>query len=262
MRKLITLLITIALSATITVPAFAADYSFSSGGDTWGEFGGATSTDTPIRPDPMGTNERRNKDAALLPPPYGIFSGEIPTNPSSPYHDNARVGGFVPQAQDLPAGGGEHYAPGNSNMAAGFLPATSQTGAANTLPWYYDDNSIGTLTLHKVGKTAKVYEGESLDNLKIGLGHFSSTSAWDGNVGIAGHNRTGFFGYLKDAAVGDTITYATKYGARTYKVFSKTQISEMDSSALSWSAENMLTLITCVENVSEMRWRVVAKEVK
>jgi sortase A len=262
MRKLITLIAALALSVSFAVSAFAAGYDFSSGGGTLGDFGSATSTDNPTRPDPMSTNERRNKDAAFLPPPFGVFSGDIPTDPSSPYHDNLPTGGFIPQAQDLPANGGEDYAPGSSNVTTGFLPTTSQTASANTTPRYYDDNSIGTLTLNKIGKTAKVYEGESLDNLKIGLGHFSSTSAWDGNVGIAGHNRSGFFGYLKDAAVGDTITYTTKYGTRIYEVFSKTQINELDSSSLSWSAENTLTLITCVENVSELRWCVQAKEIK
>jgi sortase A len=261
MKKIITLTAALAISAALAFPAFAADYSFGSGGDTLGGFGGATSVDTPVTPDPMSANTRRNKDAALLPPPYGIFSGEIPTDPSSPYHSNLKESGFVPQAQDLPANGGESYAPGSSDVTTGFLPTTSQTANANTAPWYYDDGTIGTLTLNKIGKAAKVYEGESLDNLKIGLGHFSATSAWDGNVALAGHNRSGFFGYLKDAEVGDTITYTTKYGERTYRIYSKTQIGEYDNLPLNWSAENILTLITCVENTPELRWCVRARAI-
>ncbi len=70
----------------LAMPAMAADYSFGTGGDTLDGFGTSTSTDATVTPDPMSTNTRRNKDAALLPPPYGVFSGDIPTDPSSPYH--------------------------------------------------------------------------------------------------------------------------------------------------------------------------------
>jgi sortase A len=158
------------LTACFTVSAFAADYSFSSGNDTWSGFGGSTSVDTPTTPDPMSSNERRNKDAAFLPPHYGIFSGSIPTNASSPYHDNLPQGGPIPQAQDLPPVGNENYAPGSSDVSVGFLPTTSQTSTLNTVPWYYEDGSIGTLYVSRTGKTIKVYEGETLDNLKKARG--------------------------------------------------------------------------------------------
>ena len=251
-----------------TIPALAADYTFGSGGDTLGGFGGATSVDTPVTPDPMSTNTRRNKDAVFFPPSYGVFSGDIPTNPSSPYHNNLPESGFIPQNQNLPANGGEDYAPGNSavttEVSGGFLPTTSQTSNINTTPWFYEDGSIGTLYVERTGKTIKVYEGEDLSNLKIGAGHFSSTSAWDGNVALAGHNRGGsaYFSFVKDLQNGDKLTYTTKYGTRTYEVYSKTQINEYDNLPLSWSAENMLTLITCVADVPELRFCAQAREVR
>jgi sortase A len=264
MKKFITLTIALALTAGFAVPVLAADYNFSSGNDTWGGFGNPTSVDTPVTPDPVSTNERRNKDAAYLPPPYGIFSGYIPTDPSSPYHDNLPQSGFVPAAQDLPPAGNENYAPGINNVTAGFLPATSQTTAVNTLPWFYEDGSIGTLYVERTGKTIKVYEGESLDNMKKGAGHFSSTSAWDGNVALAGHNRgnSAYFSFVKDLENGDRLTYTTRYGTRTYQVVSKTQINEWDNLPLSWSADNILTLITCIADVPELRYCVIAREVK
>jgi sortase A len=252
------------IAATATT-ALAADYSFGTGGDTLGDFGGPTSYDGFVTPDPMTENTRRNKDAAYLPPPYGIFSGDIPTDPSSPYHNNLPSGGFVPVTQDLPPIGGEDYAPGSSNVSPGLLPSTSQTTALNTAPWFYDDNSIGTLYVERTEKTIKVYEGEDLSNLKIGAGHFSATSAWDGNVALAGHNRGGnaYFSFVKDLQNGDVLKYTTKYGTRTYKVFSKTQINEYDNLPLSWSSdENLLTLITCVADVPELRYCAVAREVK
>jgi sortase A len=191
-----------------------------------------------------------------------VFSGNIPTEPSSPYHDNLPESGFVHQDQDLPPSGGEDYAPGINSVT--LLPSTSQLEAVNTVPLYYEDGSIGTLYVEKINKTIKVYEGESLDNLKIGTGHFSATSAWDGNCALAGHNRGGaaYFSFVKDLALGDRVTYSTQYGTRTYEVFSKEQIDEYDNSKLCWSAENILTLITCIADTPELRWAAQLSEVK
>jgi sortase A len=237
---------------------------FGTGGDTLGGFGTSTSSDVTVTPDPMSQNTRRNKDAAFLPPPYGIFSGDIPTDPSSPYHNNLPQSGFVAARQDLPATGGENYASGSSNVSSGLLPSTSQTAALNTTPWFYEDGSIGSLYVERTKKTIKVYEGEDLSNLKIGAGHFASTSAWDGNVALAGHNRGGsaYFSFVKDLRSGDRLTYTTRYGTRIYEVYSKTQINEYDNLPLSWSADNILTLITCVADVPENRYCVVAREVR
>lgn len=259
-----TMFLLLLIVATMTVPALAADYSFSSGSDTLSGFGGATSTDNPVTPDPMSENTRRNKDASYMPPPYGVFSGDIPTDPSSAYHDNLPQGGNVSVDQELPPVGNEVYAPGSGNTSTGLLPSTSQTTTKNTTPWYYADGTIGTLYVSTTKKTVKVYEGEALTNLAKGAGHFSSTSTWDGNVALAGHNRgnNAYFSFVKDLELGDTLKYTTQYGTRTYKVTSKTQINEYDNLPLSWSSDNRLTLITCVANVPELRYCVVAVEVK
>lgn len=250
------------ITAILAVPAQAADYSFGSGSDTVDGFGKSTAYDEPVNPDPMTENTRRNKDAALTPPPYGIFSGDIPTDPSSPYHDNLPESGFAPNGQDLPPAGNEDYAPGSGKVTTGFLNPTSQVSDEKTVPQYYNDGSIGTLYVARTGKTIKVYEGEDLSNLAKGSGHFSSTSAWDGNAALAGHNRgsSPYFSFVKDLKNGDKLTYTTKYGTRTYKVISKTQINEYDNLPLSWSSENILTLITCIANAPEMRYCVVARE--
>ena len=110
MKKLITTLLTLTMMAAMAVPALGADYRFSSGG---ADFGTSTPFDGNVAPDPMTTNERRNKDAAFLPPPPGFFSGDIPTNPSSPFHNNLPQSGFVPVNQDLPPIGNEGV---NSNV--------------------------------------------------------------------------------------------------------------------------------------------------
>ena len=69
MKKTITAILLSVLCVALATPALAADYSFSTGGDTLAGFGKATSTDSPVPPDPMGQNERRDKDTASMPPP-------------------------------------------------------------------------------------------------------------------------------------------------------------------------------------------------
>ena len=128
---------------------------------------------------------------------------------------------------------------------------------------FYEDGSLGRLKIPSLGLSVKVYEDESLESLAKGAGHFKSTSCWDGNVGLAGHNRgvANHFGQIHTLEDGDKITYTTKLGTRTYEVFYVGQIEETDFSRLGRSSENMITLITCVRNVPEMRWCVQAREI-
>ena len=263
MKKTTAIILACILCIAATTPAFAYyNYQFESGGDTLPGFGKSTSSDSPVPPDPMNENVRRNKDAALLPPPYFYGSGDIPTGPSSIYHDNLRESGFVPVDQFLPPVGNEDYAPGGASVTTGLLPPTSQISpptsqiSADTEPLYYEDGSIGTLHIERTGQTIKVYEGEDAETLKKGAGHFTSTSAWDGNIGLCAHNRGSwpYFAFVKDMQMGDKVTYTTLYGARTYEVFHKAQISEYDHTMLGWTAENFLTLITCIADVPELRW--------
>jgi len=268
MRKLITFILTAVMCMALAVPAFAAEYSFGSGPDTSDTFGKATGYDAAVTPDPMTENTRRNKDAAYNPPPYFYGSGYIPTDPSSPYHDNTpQYAGYTgnPDASlDYSYNGGVSDVGGNSYGGALISTSTYETSTYYTAPTYYDDGSIGTLYIQKLNKTLKVYDGESLENMKKGIGHFESSSAWDGNCAFAGHNRgaSAYFSFVKDLAVGDTITYTTKYGTRTYKVYNKVKIDETDYSGLGWSAENIISMITCVADEPAYRWLVQAREVK
>ena len=186
--------------------------------------------------------------------------GLFPLDPQVLINNNLPESGFVPVNQDLPPAGSENYAPGSGVL----LPSTSQTVAQNTSPWYYSDGTIGTLYVASTRKTIKVYEGEDLNNLAKGAGHFASTSAWDGNCALAGHNRgnSAYFSFVKDMELGDKLTYTTHYGERAYKVISKTQINEYDNLPLSWSSENLLTLITCVANQPDLRYCIIAAEIK
>ena len=165
-----------------------------------------------------------------------------------------------------PVNTGGSISNGNGTDYGGMLPPTTVYSAdsTNTLPLYYDDGSIGTLSIPKLKLTVKVYEGETLENMKNGLGHFEFTSAWDGNVGIAGHNRgvPSAIGAMKDLANGEKVIYTTKYGTRTYEIFDKQQIPDTDYSVLGWSETNILTVVTCVEGVPNLRRAIICREVR
>ena len=269
MKKLITIITACALCMALSVPAFAYNYDFSTGSDTLGGFGKPTSNDNPVSPDPMSQNERRNKDAAFLPPPYFFGSGNIPTDPSSPYHNNL-PGGASGSYGGSGISGSNGGSPGGTASVsiltpqASGLEASTSTVGFNTEPLFYSDGSIGTIFVERTGKTIKVYDGESLDNMKKGAGRFAMTSTWDGNVALCGHNRgsSAFFSFVKDLQNGDRITYETRYGVRMYEVFIKEQIGEYDYSMLGWSVENLLTLITCVENSPDVRFAAQLREVR
>ena len=265
------------------VPLYAANnYQFASGADTKSIFGKSTSSDEIVPVNQETTNIRRNKDASYFPPSYGIFSGEIPTNQTSLYHNNDKASYGV--GTNINSGSGSvstnsistnntSNSVSDSGLPDTVLPTvavtssvslTDSTSVLNTSPWKYDDGSIGSLHIPKINKTLKVYEGESLENMRKGIGHFESTSAWDGNIGFAGHNRgaSGYFGFVKDLEIGDKMTYTTRYGVRNYKIVSKVRINDTDYTSLGWTDKNTLTLITCVENKPSLRWSVQAEEIK
>ena len=43
------------------------------------------------------------------------------------------------------------------------------------------------LKISSLGINMKVWEGETTQSMAKGLGHYISTSAWNGNIGICGH---------------------------------------------------------------------------
>ena len=154
-----------------------------------------------------------------------------------------------------------------SGGAASFLPPTSvgQPGISQTTPkktaytsvegMKRSDGSIGTVKIPSLGINMKVWEGETNASMKKGLGHYSSTSAWDGNVGVCGHNRGAKYtiGSIKNLEYGDTITYTTVHGTRTYSVVSVKTISNSDWSYLQATSDNRITLTTCLANQPEKR---------
>lgn len=124
------------------------------------------------------------------------------------------------------------------------------------------DGSIGTVTIPSLNISMKVWEGETTASMAKGLGHYASTSGWDGNVGVCGHNRGSRYviGSIKNLKAGDVITYTTVYGTRTYRVSFVGTISNTDWSYLQATADNRITLTTCLANHPESRVCVQAVE--
>jgi sortase A len=213
-------------------------------------------------------NINRSKDSAFIPPPFG-----------SPSSDTPGTGELLtPYISGVPANPGGYTVSGSNvyvtaDSGGSLFPSSSvESGSSGggysgnfTLPdaLYYADGSIGTLSIPKLNVSAKVYEEESLENLKKGIGHFKSTSCWDGNVGFAAHNRgaIGYFGEIHTLRTGDRITYTTKLGTRTYEVYFVGQIEETDFTRLGRTDENIVSLFTCVRDISTLRVCVQARQV-
>jgi sortase A len=268
MKKLLSM-ITLTLMLTAATPAWATE---TVEGPDAGNFGKPTSVEeiTSIGGYPSETdNINRSKDSAFIPPPFGSPSSDTPGTGELL---TPNIAGIIPNSGGYTVTGGSEYVPADSGAplippAVTESPANSGGGYSNkfTPPdgLYYADGSIGTLSIPKLGVSAKVYEEESLENLKKGIGHFKSTSCWDGNVGFAAHNRgaADYFGEIHTLKTGDLITYTTKLGSRTYAVYFVGPVGETDVSRLGRTDRNIVSLFTCVRGVSELRQCVQAEQI-
>ena len=159
----------------------------------------------------------------------------------------------------------EAFLPPTSVSQPGSSQNTTQKTAYTSIEGMKrSDGSIGTVKIPSLDINMKVWEGETNASMKKGLGHYSSTSAWDGNVGVCGHNRGAKYtiGSIKNLKKGDTITYNTVNGTRTYAVETVTTISNDDWSYLQATSDNRITITTCLADHPESRICVQAVEVR
>lgn len=127
----------------------------------------------------------------------------------------------------------------------------------------WDDSVLGILSIEKIGLNATVKEGTSNQTLLEYIGHIEETATYDGNVGLAGHNRgceNSYFARINELEAGDIIKYKTKFFDRTYVVDNIQVIYETDWSLLESTQDNKLTLITCIAGKKEQRLCVQATE--
>ena len=255
-RRLTGLALTIITMAALSVGTFAADYSFETGAgteyypvtsyaDTYGaayNYGGPNPVDYQIPELPYGVSSTTQ---------IGIMEKEH--LPSLQQNAGASISG------DYGLSGGFYDVPSGSisSVKPSVLAYTSVDGMERK------DGSIGTLKISSLNINMKVWEGETNASMAKGLGHYSSTSGWDGNVGICGHNRGAKYniGSIRNLEIGDNITYSTVYGTRTYAVILVKTISDSDWSYLQATADNRITITTCLADRPSKRVCVQAVEV-
>lgn len=147
------------------------------------------------------------------------------------------------------------------------VATVAKIGGTYTLPEdaQMADGSIGLLSIPKLKLSVSVFEtDDELEAMTHGLAHFKTTSAWSGNIGLCGHNinfdlTDGYFKNLHTLKIGDTISYKTALGSRTYTVDTVTEIAEIDWSYLGRTEDDKITLITCISGQPTMRLVVQAK---
>ena len=126
-----------------------------------------------------------------------------------------------------------------------------------------DEDVLGILEIEKIGLKATVKEGTTTPILNDYIGHIENTSIYDGNIGMAGHNRGNQYSYfarINELEEGDILVYKTKFYTRQYEVDKIAVIFEDDWSLLGNTGENKLTLITCIANKKNQRLCVQATE--
>ena len=254
-RRLAELALTIITMAALSVGTFAADYSFETGAGT--EYYPATSyADTYGAAYNYGGPNPVDYQIPEL--PYGVSGttqiGIMEKNylPGLQQNAGASISG------DYGIFGGLYDFP-----ATAAPPVLSVPGYTGVDGMERKDGSIGTLKIPSLNINMKVWEGETRASMAKGLGHYSSTSGWDGNIGICGHNRGAKYniGSIRNLEIGDNITYSTVYGTRTYAVILVKTISDSDWSYLQATADNRITITTCLADRPSKRMCVQAVEV-
>lgn len=242
-----------ALAADYTIPGVAEPeyYSPTDYEDSYGsvyQYGGMNAVDLVEVSLPFGYNDGTSIGAAERVSPMGLASssGEYGVLSDYGFVDAFQVSGsLVAESKEV-------------------SPYIYRTNAFTSVEGMeLPDGSLGTVQIPSLGIEVKAWEGETTASMAKGLGHYSSSSGWDGNVCFCGHNRGAkcAIGPIKDLEVGDTIIYTSIYGTRTYSVCSVNVISSTDWSSLQPTPDNRITLTTCLANQPDYRICVQAVEV-
>ena len=277
-RNLLSLALAAGAALSLTAPAFASDYSFTTKApqdyygstsyeDVYGSqynYGGRNVVDYDVPELEYGrtsTTMTGVMERTILPGLQQMVAGLDGTDGYGVGGGSGGGGGPITELIEDTSGGssgpGVSVIPDNPQITVPSTPAyTSVEGMA------YKDGSIGTVSIPRLGLNVKVWEGETSTSMAKGLGHYSSTSGWAGNVGMCGHNRGAKYniGTIKNLKQGDVITYTTIHGTRTYEVTMVKTISNTDWSYLQGTADNRITLTTCVDNQPSQRICVQAVE--
>ena len=128
-----------------------------------------------------------------------------------------------------------------------------------------DNTNEWSLEIPIISLKANISEGTTKEVMDTYIGHFEESPRDSGNVCLAAHNRgyeNNYFANLKKLKKGDEIIYRYKNVEKRYIVQKHEIIKDTDWTNLENTEENMITLITCVENEPEFRRCIQAEELK
>lgn len=259
MKRNTCILAALAISAVLTIPARALEYTIEAPDGP--DFGTPTSIEVVQTADRgEAKNEDRSKNAALIPPAFGSVTSDLPG--SGDYLTPNLAPGGMPVTGAIIGGNATVIYPSSNTTTTVSGNSVSSGFTEVTDDLYYSGGYLGTLKIPAIDLSVKIYQGTDSKTLAKGAGHFEETSFFNGNMALAAHNRgvNNYFGKIHTLSLGDKITLTTKLGTRTYEVVSVSKVSETDRSSLSPTTDNRITLYTCVRNERDQRWCVQAVE--
>lgn len=124
-----------------------------------------------------------------------------------------------------------------------------------------------SLEIPKIELKANIEEDTTDEVLNRNIGHFVCSGYIYGNIALAAHNRgydVNYFSRIKELEIGDKVIYTYGNSKKEYEVISKKIIKDTNVEVIenSEGSKNILTLITCVENMPELRRCIKCAEIK
>jgi sortase A len=226
----------------LMIPTSALELPFEAAND--GNFGKPTSVEVVQTADGGAlNNEDISKNAALIPPRFGSETSNLkgsgayltPNLAPESMTGTAVINGTATPVME--PGTMVDFPTFSTSFSTGFTDVTSDL--------YYNNGSLGSLQIPAIDLNERIYQETDSATLKKGIGHFSETSIWDGNVALAAHNRgaNSYFSEIHTLNTGDEIKLTTMLGTRIYKVVSISKVSETDDSSLAATTENCITMV-------------------
>ncbi len=120
-----------------------------------------------------------------------------------------------------------------------------------------------TIQIESIGVDLPVYYGDTLEILKVAVGHYSGSyfPGEGGSIVYAAHNTARFLRKLPQVKVGDIIKVKTNYGEFQYKIYETQVIHETEDEKLPiQDSQEILMIYTCypVTGIGHKSHRFVA----
>lgn len=107
-------------------------------------------------------------------------------------------------------------------------------------------DSVGILTIDRIGANLPIVDGTSEDDLKKGVGHYDGTAypLDDDQIVLSGHRDT-VFRRMGEVEIGDIMTVRMPYGDFDYEIINTKIVSADDRTIIVPHDEEILTVTTC-----------------